>query len=643
MSKIIAVANVKGGVGKTTTVVNLAAALQERGARVLAIDLDPICSLTLSLGLKPEDIAFTVRELFTGAAATHSPIRRTPEAWDLIPANSELRILEHELETIPQRIPKVAAALQPLRGDYDFILLDCPASTGPFLGAALAAADQVIIPLTPDYLAFHVARALFRIIEGVQKKINPRLRVGGVFLTMYDTRTRLARDFMTMIRETYAEVPFFSAVVRQSIKVKEAPTLGRSVLRHAPESQAANAYRVIAAEIADGIRSASERAANPTPLAIPTSLAPVSTAAGPPVPPLSLGLELDSPRRAEERPIPVSSSVETAPRTQQAQISGGSDTPPEKPDHPPIPEFLKKSMEPPGIPDYVMRAAQPVFDPAEAAVDPEPEPPSDYVAYREATEKDPADVGAWIARAVTAPHSYEAIECWARALQIEPDNESVQDQLDLKLERKLLLCMAQDIPVLLRAAQVLAETGLHTRAARVYSRVAELELGCVEAWLGWSRVTRNPLERIAFLQRCLELEPSNATARAEWEAAKHELKAQANRLLERGQHSELHNDLAEAHLLFKQAVDLDPTDDRAWVGCARTADDLVAKLSYLRQALKLNPRNQEAKELHSILSNFVDGAPRERWRRIPKDHGWIGFVLVVLIVVAAVLLGPRFL
>ena len=194
MCTILAIANVKGGVGKTTTAVNLSASLAERGRKVLAVDLDPQSSLTVSLGFDPDQVKRTILDLLDqDAEAVRAAIQITPEDWDIIPSNSALRGLERELESEAKRIYAVGSVLQKIRKRYDYILVDCPANAGILTGAALAAADQVVIPLTPDFLGFRVLGFLIKIIKEMQKDINPKLRIAGIFLTMYDSRTRHAR------------------------------------------------------------------------------------------------------------------------------------------------------------------------------------------------------------------------------------------------------------------------------------------------------------------------------------------------------------------------------------------------------------------------------------------------------------------
>jgi tetratricopeptide (TPR) repeat protein len=240
-------------------------------------------------------------------------------------------------------------------------------------------------------------------------------------------------------------------------------------------------------------------------------------------------------------------------------------------------------------------------------------PDEDYVAYVRATEQNPSDVGAWIGRAVTALDAFDAVKSWAHALALDPRNEDVERELDMVLTRKVAVASMHQVNEFIDMADTLAQQGLRARAAQVYSRVTELDLECEAAWLGWARVTNDPLERLTFLQRALQVEPANAATRQELLTAKRQLREEAERLLEQGTRAANSDQLSEAHILFKRAVELEPEDDRAWLGCARTSENLVDKLGYLKQALKLNPQNEEARDLYSILSSFVGGEGHERW------------------------------
>jgi chromosome partitioning protein len=642
MSRILAVANIKGGVGKTTTVVNLAAALAERNLRVLAIDLDPQASLTLSLGQKPENVFLTVRQMLeapaadpalNGGGATHSPdenrwraenlspIRETNENWDYVPSNVDLRALEHELELHPHRIPKIAAGLQPLRSHYDFILLDCPASTGPLIGGALAAADQVIIPLTPDYLAFQVSRTLFRIVHAVRGCINPRLKIGGIFLTMYDSRTRHARDLMTLIHQTYHDVPFFSAVVRHSVKVKEAPALGMSVVRYAPDSQAAKAYRIIAEEIVQGIQ---------------------------PAPPPAFPGYSEDQRQALSPVVIVPNSATAFPPAREANptVNPGSNHNHRTPDSSTlarpnpnlsIPPFLQASLHsstPLAVESEIESIVSGSAEESMAQIElrAETNVPSHAV---ESQADDAAPV-----RASTYLDPFVQIENALEKVRRQPRDRLLLGDLERELERLLFMATEADSPRLLQTANQLVEYDHPEYAEPVYARAAELDPASYAAWLGWARTTPNPRHRVTYLQRALALQPIKEL-RAELAVACRQLQEEAYRLLGDDSGTSDSPRMAEAHRLFQQALTIDPADDRAWLGSAKTADNLVAKIHYLKQALKHNPQNKEAKELYLILGSFANGEPKERWGLTTphKSRATVAFVILGVLLFLFVVYG----
>ena len=259
MCRVLAVVNAKGGVAKTTTTLNLAAALSDRGRKVLAVDLDPQASLTLYLGFQPARMTTTIKDaLDKSAIGLASILQYTQEKFQLVPANHELTKTAEQLVK-EGRISAVRAALEPIRDRYDYVLLDCPPDLGAFTGAALLAADEVIIPFTADYLTLESLRWLMFIIKEVRDTLNPNLRVGGIFYTMHDSRTRVARDFADAAREAFStEVPIFSARAKPSVSFKEAAAIHKSILQFAPDSEGAAAYRALAQEIDEGIRETPE-------------------------------------------------------------------------------------------------------------------------------------------------------------------------------------------------------------------------------------------------------------------------------------------------------------------------------------------------------------------------------------------------
>lgn len=255
MTRLIALANQKGGVGKTTTTLNLGAALRERGRRVLLVDLDPQASLTLAMGVPPEDLTRTVYDALMSAARAQDDggdgfARPTALDIDLIPASIELSQAEFDLTREPLGIYALRDFVEGVRDDYDYILLDCPPSLGILTANALAAAQEVIIPLQTDYLALKGVDLLLNTIAKMQKRANSALSVRGILLTMADLRTLHAQEVIDAVRATYEPtLHVFESIVQLSVRLKEAPLVAQSVLAYAGSSQAAQAYRAVAEEI----------------------------------------------------------------------------------------------------------------------------------------------------------------------------------------------------------------------------------------------------------------------------------------------------------------------------------------------------------------------------------------------------------
>lgn len=256
MTQIIAIAMQKGGVGKTTTTINLAAALAEIGKRVLAIDLDPQGNLTQHCGFDPDHISPTVynalqAEIDGYENNIHDMIYETDEKFHLLPAQPELSMTELALINTLSRERVLLTILEPVIHTYDFILIDCNPSLGLLVVNALTAATDVIIPIQAEYLAARGALMILSSIETVRrKKLNPDLGIAGILLTMADTRTILAQDVHDAIKAQYGDdIHIFDTVVKRSIRFAESAAAGQSILAYDSKSQGANAYRHIAKEI----------------------------------------------------------------------------------------------------------------------------------------------------------------------------------------------------------------------------------------------------------------------------------------------------------------------------------------------------------------------------------------------------------
>jgi chromosome partitioning protein len=249
MGTIYAVANQKGGVGKTTTAVNLAACVAEAGYRALIVDIDPQCNATVGLGLA-KDLAPTVYDVLAGDATARAAIRASDvERLDVLPSTSDLAGANVELPSLDGWEVRLRDALAPLRDEYAFTLLDCPPSLGPLTVDALAAADRLIVPVQTEYYALEGVADLLDTVGMIQRELNPRLTIAGMLLTMHDGRTRLSRDVERDLREHFPKL-VFDTVIPRNVRISEAPSFGRPVIHHDPHSAGAGAYFDLAKEVA---------------------------------------------------------------------------------------------------------------------------------------------------------------------------------------------------------------------------------------------------------------------------------------------------------------------------------------------------------------------------------------------------------
>ena len=247
VSTILAVANQKGGVAKTTTVASLGAALAELGASVLLVDLDPQACLTFSLGIDPEDLDVSLHHVLTKGVDPTAVIVATDDGVDLLPATIELARAEADLLTRTGREHVLKIALEAV-ADYDWVLLDCPPSLGVLTVAALTAADGVLIPLQCETLSHRGVGQLLDTVHDVRRFTNPGLAVWGVLPTLYDGRTNHARAVLETIADTYS-LEVLEPPIPKTIRFAEAPAAGRSILATSRRHRGAQAYREVAASL----------------------------------------------------------------------------------------------------------------------------------------------------------------------------------------------------------------------------------------------------------------------------------------------------------------------------------------------------------------------------------------------------------
>ena len=253
---VTAVVNQKGGTGKTTTCENLGIGLAMEGKKVLLVDTDPQASLTISLGYPvPDRISPTLSDLMKKIVSDQpiesgEGILHHPEGVDLVPANIELAGMEVSLVNVMSRESVLKQYLDSVKKEYDFILLDCMPSLGMLTVNALAAADNVIIPVQAQYLPAKGLEQLLQTVNKVKRQINPKLRIEGILLTMVDGRTNYAKDISALIRENYGgKLKVYQTDIPRSVRAEEISAEGKSIFRHDPKGKVAEAYRVLTKEV----------------------------------------------------------------------------------------------------------------------------------------------------------------------------------------------------------------------------------------------------------------------------------------------------------------------------------------------------------------------------------------------------------
>jgi chromosome partitioning protein len=252
LGKVIAFANQKGGVAKTTTTLNLAVAFKEQGFNVLAVDLDPQGNLTMSQGMNPDQLDRSMFDVLVRSVPIEDIIHSAE--IDLAVSSIDLAGAELALSSMIGRERALQKALLPVRSDYDYILIDTPPSLGLLTINALTASDEVIVPVQCEYLSLRGLVQLQSTLEMIRENLNPSVDISGILPTMYDSRTLHSREAVDMLTENYGEL-VFRTHIRKTVRYAEAPVQGSSVLKYEPTGSAANAYRELAKEVLNGAKA----------------------------------------------------------------------------------------------------------------------------------------------------------------------------------------------------------------------------------------------------------------------------------------------------------------------------------------------------------------------------------------------------
>ena len=248
-ARIVALANQKGGVGKTTTAINAGTWMAAHGVRTLLVDLDPQGNATSSLGIDKSGLASTIHDVITdGAPIAQATIANVRDGLDVLPTTSSLAAAEVDLVSLPERERRLGRALDTVRIQYDVVLIDCPPSLGLLTVNGLTAADHVVIPIQCEFLALEGVSQLITTIDLVKRQLNPELDLIGVLMTMFDARTNLSASVVDEVRRFFPD-RIFGAVIPRSVRLAEAPSYGQSITEYDPMSRGGVAYAEFAREL----------------------------------------------------------------------------------------------------------------------------------------------------------------------------------------------------------------------------------------------------------------------------------------------------------------------------------------------------------------------------------------------------------
>lgn len=249
MERIIAIANQKGGVGKTTTAINLSACLAELGEKVLAIDMDPQGNMTSGLGIDKNNVEYTVYDLIIGEAEINQVIcKEALENLDVLPANVDLSAAEIELIGIDNKEYIIRDEVEKVKNNYDYIIIDCPPSLSMLTINAMTTADTVLVPIQCEYYALEGLSQLIHTIDLVKERLNPRLEMEGVVFTMYDARTNLSLQVVENVKENLNKT-IYKTIIPRNIRLAEAPSHGMPINMYDPKSAGAENYRLLTEEV----------------------------------------------------------------------------------------------------------------------------------------------------------------------------------------------------------------------------------------------------------------------------------------------------------------------------------------------------------------------------------------------------------